>query len=89
MDETERVCRNLGQRVIELRKERDLTQEALAEKMQFEARDLRRIEAGDNFTIYTLVRLARALGVEIPALFDLPRIKHRRRAGRPPRGERR
>jgi transcriptional regulator with XRE-family HTH domain len=89
VDETERVCRNLGQRVIELRIDRELTQEALAEKMQIEARDLRRIEAGDNVTVHTLVRLARALGVDIPALFDPPKMKHRRRPGRPARSDKR
>ena len=83
MDETERVCRNLGQRVIELRKERGWIQQQLADEMQIDARDLRRVEAGDNVTISMLVRLARALDVEIGALFEQPRTKHRRQPGRP------
>ena len=83
MDETERVCRNLGQRVIELRKERGWIQQQLADEMQIDPRDLRREEAGDNVTIGMLVRLAKALGVEIAALFESPRTKHRRQPGRP------
>lgn len=83
MDETERVCRDLGQRVIELRKERGWIQQRLADEMEIDARDLRRVEAGDNVTVSMLVRLAGALGVEIGALFEPPRTRHRRKPGRP------
>jgi transcriptional regulator with XRE-family HTH domain len=83
VDETDKVCRDLGQRVIELRKERGWTQEELADKMQIDARDLRRVEGGDNVTVYMLVRLARALGTEIGELFVPPKTRHRRRPGRP------
>lgn len=83
MNETERVCRNLGQRVIELRKEFDLTQEALADRVGIDARDLRRVEAGGNVTVHMLVRFAKALNVEIGALFEAPKARHHREPGRP------
>lgn len=83
MDETERVCRDLGQRVIELRREKGLTQQELAERMEIDPRDLRRVEAGDNVTVHMLVRLARALDVHIRDLFQPPRSRQRRRPGRP------
>ena len=85
MDDADRVCRDLGQRVIELRKERGWTQQQLAERMEIDPRDLRRVEAGDNVTIHMLVKLARSLTVEIAALFVTPRRRDRRRPGRPRR----
>lgn len=82
-DEGERACRNLGQRVIELRKAQGWTQQNLADRMQIDAREVRRIEAGDNLTVFTLVKLAAALGVGVGALFELARESRPRRPGRP------
>jgi hypothetical protein len=50
--------------------------------MQIDAREVRRIEAGDNLTVFMLVKLAGALGVGIGALFE-PAEPIKRRAGRP------
>lgn len=83
MDERRRICRTLGQRIIELRRDRELTQEGLAEILQIDARELRRLEAGGNTTVHTLVNLARALNVSITDLFQPPTKPAKRRAGRP------
>lgn len=83
VDAARRVCRNLGLRILELRKERDLTQEALAEKLDIDARELRRLESGDNTTVHTLVNLASAFDVPIVALFEQPKTTIKRRTGRP------
>lgn len=83
MDEGRRICRNIGQRIIEIRRERDLTQEQLAEKLHIDARELRRLEAGGNTTVHTLANLARALDVTISDLFQPPTKPAKRRAGRP------
>jgi transcriptional regulator with XRE-family HTH domain len=83
VDEGARICRDLGQRIIELRRERGLTQEKLAEAVPIDARDLRRIEAGGNTTVETLVSVARALDVAIVALFVSPKSRTRRSPGRP------
>ncbi len=54
----------VGRRVAELRRQRGLSQEALAGLLDRDPRWLARIEAGgQNVTIRTLVRLANALDV--------------------------
>ncbi|MBX3183150.1 MAG: helix-turn-helix transcriptional regulator [Polyangiaceae bacterium] len=83
MDDAERVCQDLGQRVIELRKKRGLTQQQLAERLGIDPRDLRRVESGDNVTVRMLVRLAKALVVPIGDLFVAPKVRDARRPGRP------
>ena len=84
MDEEARVCRDLGHRIIELRRTNGLTQEQLAERLHVDARELRRIEAGGNTTVQTLVRIARAFGVGVPELFVAPKTRSARDPGRPP-----
>ncbi|MBX3226136.1 MAG: helix-turn-helix transcriptional regulator [Labilithrix sp.] len=77
------MCRDLGQRLIELRRQRGLTQDALAELTGIDTRDLRRIEAGANTTVHTLVGLAVALDVPIIELFRPPTTVTKRAPGRP------
>ena len=78
------MCRDLGQRVFELRRERHWTQQQLADEMEIDVREIRRVEAGDNVTVHMLVRLATAFSVEVPALFATPKLRRKRRVGRPP-----
>ena len=64
---------DLGRRINELRGAAGLTQEALAERMATDAKDLQRIEAGEvNVTFRTLVRLADALGCSLGELVAPP-----------------
>jgi transcriptional regulator with XRE-family HTH domain len=50
-----------------------------------DVRELQRIEAGRvNLTLHTLLRLARALGTPVRALFDPPASRAPRKPGRPP-----
>lgn len=83
MDEGRRLCRNIGLRVVEIRRDRDLTQEDLAERLRMDPRELRRIEAGGNITIHTLAKIARALDVAVADLFASPSKLTKRRPGRP------
>jgi transcriptional regulator with XRE-family HTH domain len=83
VDETERAERDLGLRVSEVRRAQGWTQQQLADRLKIDVRDVRRIEARANVTIATLVRLARALGVEIGALFNTPASRAKRHPGRP------
>jgi len=54
-----------GDSVRRLRKERDLSQEALAERASLSADFLGFIERGENVpTLTTILQLARALGVQ-------------------------
>lgn len=82
-DATERVLRDLGRRISELRSERGLTQEQLAENLRVTVQYFQRIEGGkENLTVRPLVRLARELNVDVPDLFAAPKSR-KVRAGRP------
>lgn len=84
MDEPDKVRRSIGLRIIELRRERKLTQEDFAERLGIDVRHLRRVEAGKvNFTIDTIVKLANALKVATIDLFTAPNRKQLRLPGRP------
>lgn len=64
------VLNQLGSRIREIRKTRKMTQDALAEKCNFEKGNLSRIETGQtNLTIRSLLRISNALEVPIAALF--------------------
>lgn len=64
-----KTLRTLGERIRELRKDADLSQEALAERAEIHVNHLRRIELGKaNPTYLVLLRLARALGTSLPRL---------------------
>ncbi len=76
--------RNVGRRVLELRRKHQWTQETAAERMALDVVTLRRIEAGKHFiTVRTLVRLANALGVPTRDLFVESRLSEARVPGRP------
>jgi transcriptional regulator with XRE-family HTH domain len=82
----DRVCADLAQRIIELRKQRGWSQEHLAERANIDARNLRRIEAEGNARVWTLAHLAQGLGVAMEDLFQPPRASYERVPGRPHRG---
>jgi len=80
----DRVIELLGHRVAELRVEKGLTQAELAERLGATTpQRVARIEAGANLTVYSLVVLANALGVELESLLTAPRTVAPRRRGRP------
>jgi len=61
----------LGQRIVQLRKEKGIRQVDLAFDSEIDDGSLRRIEKGKiNPTTKTLAKIARGLGVEIKDLFD-------------------
>jgi transcriptional regulator with XRE-family HTH domain len=83
----ERVTKDIGRRIAELRRERELTQEQLAVKLRSTFQWLAQVEAGRNVTVYTLVKMANALRVPLTDLFVPPRPGSRViRRGRPPKG---
>ena len=60
----------LGRRIRQLRLERKLTLEAASERGGIDLKHWQKVEAGSlNVTIATLVRIARGLDVDVPALF--------------------
>ena len=73
----------LGFRVAELREERGVTQEQLAELVELSTRQIQRIEAGEsNPAFVSLVALAAALRCQTAELFARPKSLRRRRPGR-------
>ena len=64
------VKKMLGKRIRELRKERELSQEMLAEMIGIEANNLSRIENGKNYpSPDNLLKISNALNVTIDKLF--------------------
>ncbi len=66
----------LGLKIKEVRKQRKVTQEKLAEILNLDVGYISKLEVGRNFpTIGTLERIAEALGVELYELFQFTRRK--------------
>ena len=65
----------LGQRIRELRKSKNMTQEQLVEKIGSDTNNLSKIENGKKFmSAEKLVKIAQALDVDIKELFDFGHI---------------
>ena len=64
------LYQKLSQRIERLRKDRDMTQEELAEKAGLHRAYFWDIENGRNISIKTAYKVARALGVKLSDLFD-------------------
>lgn len=66
-----RKLKQLGSKVKRLRKQKDLTQEQLADKIRVSSTYIGFIEQGvRNPSIATLDKIARVLGVKLSDLFD-------------------
>ena len=69
----EDVKRLIGNRIRELRKAKGLSQEKLAHKSELHYTHVGAIERGEkNWSIDTLIKIAKGLNVEIAQLFDFP-----------------
>ena len=80
----DKLLRDLGRRIAELRVARQLTQEQFAEKLKVSARYVQLVEAGsENLTMATMLAFATALRVEVPELLAPPRSRAPKRPGRP------
>ena len=67
-----------GARIKELRKNKHLTQEQLAEKINISARSLRKIEMGECFaSITTIEQLQKKLNIPITELFNFEHHKEK------------
>jgi len=72
MDEAERYIKKIGNRIVQLRKEKGLKQIDLAAKLDLEDSALRRIEKGrTNPTIKTLFNIAKELGITVSELITV------------------
>ena len=67
----------LGLKIKEVRKQRKITQEQLAEKLDLDVGYISKLEVGRNFpTIGTLEKIASVLGVELYELFQFTKGKN-------------
>lgn len=81
----DREINNLGRRVAELRIERGMTQERLAERLDRDIRYVQEIEGGrQNVTVRTAALVARVLRVPIRELFVVPKARATSRLRRVP-----
>lgn len=84
-EDPDRVIRDVGRRVAEVRVQRGLTQDKLAEMLGVSGVYVRRVEIGrENLTLRSLTRIASTLGVPVADLFASPQSREVR-VGRPPR----
>jgi transcriptional regulator with XRE-family HTH domain len=65
----EATLRGLGERIARIRLSRNLKQVALAEEAGTSLRSIKRLEAGENTSLDTLIRVLTVLGLE-NLLFD-------------------
>jgi transcriptional regulator with XRE-family HTH domain len=68
----ERLVQRVGERIAELRRAAGMTQEAFAESLDVTVQYISRIEVGENLTLTTLAKIARALGVTVIDLLQPP-----------------
>lgn len=70
------IKKMIGIRIGELRKQKGMTQEKLAEKMGVSPKYLSSIERGkENPTLATIINLAQSTGVEIADLFTFIEVE--------------
>jgi len=70
MDKRSNVSQKIGRKIAELRKEANLTQEKLAEKVGLDRTYIGYLEKGDRSpSVETANKIARALGVKIDEIF--------------------
>ena len=79
------AVRRVAKRIADLRRERGLTQDQMAEGLKTATKNYQRIEYGQNVTITMLVRIANLLGVTITELVPPPAV--RKREARPASAE--
>ena len=66
----------IGERIVELRKAKGLSQQQFAYEADMERTYLNHIEKGrKNISIATLEKVIKGLGVSLPAFFDSPLFK--------------
>lgn len=69
------IKEQLGKRIYELRKQMNISQEELAEKLEFSQRSLSKIETGQNFVkSNTLEKLLTAFDISCNELFNFEHL---------------
>jgi transcriptional regulator with XRE-family HTH domain len=80
----EQLIERVARRIVELRHDANRTQEDLAEALETSVQYVSRIEVGENLTLATIAKIARALDVTVDELLQPPEPTPRRTSrGRP------
>jgi transcriptional regulator with XRE-family HTH domain len=82
-DSPDDAVRRVAKRIAEIRREKGLTQDQMAERLKCATKNYQRIEYGQNITIKMLANIANALGVTVTELVPPP-IRQAVRTGRTP-----
>jgi transcriptional regulator with XRE-family HTH domain len=83
-DSPQAAVRRVAKRIAEIRREKGITQDEMAERLHCATKNYQRIEYGQNVTIKTLTRIANLLGVTVTDLVPPPPPPRRRRAADAP-----
>ena len=68
-----KICIRLGKKIRKIRKEKDISQEELADKAKIHRTYMGKIERGEsNAPVYTVYKIAKALSIHIYDLFKPP-----------------
>lgn len=70
----ETLKQNLGMRIKELRRKKNLSQERFAEMVSLDRRSISNIECGKTFPSVSLLKIAEVLNVSLKELFDVEYI---------------
>jgi transcriptional regulator with XRE-family HTH domain len=84
-DSPNAAIRRVAKRIAEIRREKGITQDEMAERLRCATKNYQRIEYGQNVTITTLTRIANILGVTVTDLVPPP-PKRRKAAAKGPGG---
>jgi transcriptional regulator with XRE-family HTH domain len=71
-DNPSSAVRRVAKRIAEIRREKGITQDAMAEGLKCATKNYQRIEYGQNVTIKMLARIANLLGVTVTDLVPPP-----------------
>lgn len=80
----DKIAEQIGRRIAELRQGKEWSQVQLATKLRTTFQWVSQLEAGQNLTVHTLVKVANAFKVELADLLVVPSTSVKRKGpGRP------
>lgn len=80
----DKIAKQIGRRIAELRQGQTWSQEELADKLRTKFQWVSQLEAGQNLTIHSLVKVANAFKVPLEELLTAPDPSNKRGGrGRP------
>jgi transcriptional regulator with XRE-family HTH domain len=80
----DKIAKQIGRRIAELRLDRDWSQQELAVKLRATFQWVSQLEAGQNLTVHSMVKVANAFKVPLEEMFVSPDPANKRRGpGRP------